>query len=134
MNLLGRGVEFVRNAVEPALADLALQVVLRLHEKVESSLVEVDGEEHPLVELSDLLEQKLDLLDAYLRTRGGRDPQCLATARYHLAECLDHRELWTPLDWEHPRATRLPNQWGDPRLDYFQRRALAKRATGTSKK
>ena len=40
------------------------------------------------------------LLDAYLRERDGRDPNCLATARVHLGVCLMARDQMEPLDWE----------------------------------
>jgi hypothetical protein len=100
VRLLGRGEQYIRTVEEPVLADLAFQAVLRLHEELEKTEVELEGELEPLVERRDLLGQKLGLLDAYLRERGGRDPNCLATARIQLGLCLAAREQWTAREWE----------------------------------
>jgi hypothetical protein len=100
VRLLQRGSEFVEGVRDRALADLAFQSVLGLHERIERSPVEVDGELQTLVEADELLRQKLSLLDAYLREREGHDPRCLATARAHLAKCLASKPSWTPLEWE----------------------------------
>jgi hypothetical protein len=98
--LLDRGVDYVRNASEPALADLGFQAILRLHEELEHTEVTVAGELLPLVERNSLVTQKVRLLDAYLRERDGRDANCLATARTHLGVCLMAREQMQPLEWE----------------------------------
>ena len=113
VKLLERGIEYIRKAHEPALADLGFQAVLRLHEELERTEVTVDGEVLSLVERDSLLSQKVALLDAYLREREGRDPNCLATARAHLAMCLTAHEQLEPLEWEtlerlaHTYATEL---------------------------
>lgn len=98
--LLNRGSEFIVGTENAALGDLGFQAILRLHERLEQLVVDVDGEFQLLIAREELLRQKLALLDAYLRQRGGRDPICLATARVHLAECLAQGKLWTPLEWE----------------------------------
>lgn len=100
VKLLERGVEYVRVAREPALADLGFQAILRLHEELEQTEVTVDEELLPLVERSALICQKVRLLDAYLRERDGRDVNCLATARTHLGLCLMARDQMQPLEWE----------------------------------
>jgi hypothetical protein len=100
VRLLTRGTEFIQNVDDPALADLAFQSILALHEKIERAPVDVDGEPQTLVPAEELLRQKLSLLDAYLRQRQGHDPLCLATARAHLAKCLAAKATWTPLEWE----------------------------------
>lgn len=100
LKLLERGAAFVREAESAALADLAFVAILRLHEELVRTEVTVDDESQPLVDPSSLLEQKVALLDAYLRDRGGRDPSCLATARAHLGVCLTAREHLSPLAWE----------------------------------
>lgn len=100
VGLLRRGSGFVRSARDPALADLGFQAILALHERIERFPIEVDGRTETLIEPSELLRQKLELLDAYLRERKGREPLCLATARVHLARCLAARPTWTPLEWE----------------------------------
>ena len=100
VQLLRRGTDFVADARDPALADLGFQAILGLHERIERSPVEVEARIEMLVEEDELLRQKLALLDAYLRERGGREPLCLATARVHLAKCLAAQPVWTPLEWE----------------------------------
>lgn len=100
LKLLERAVEFVREAASAPLADLAFIAILRLHEELVRTQVTVDDELQPLVDPSSLLEQKVALLDAYLRDRDGRDPSCLATARAHLGVCLTAREHLSPLAWE----------------------------------
>ena len=100
VQLLRRGTDFVADVRDPALADLGFQSILGLHERIERSPVEVEGQTETLVEKTELLRQKLALLDAYLRGRQGREPLCLATARVHLAKCLAARPVWTPLEWE----------------------------------
>jgi hypothetical protein len=100
VGLLRRGTDFVRDVRDPDLADLGFQSVLGLHDRIERSPVEVDGQTETLVEIDELLRQKLSLLDAYLRSRDGREPVCLATARVHLAKCLGTKSLWTPLERE----------------------------------
>jgi hypothetical protein len=100
VKLLERGDTFVRAATNPDLADLGFQSVLRLHERLAGLNVEVDGFTQPLVEPDVLRQHKLALLSSYLRDRDGRDPQCLATARVHLADCLGTPDLWQPLEWE----------------------------------
>jgi hypothetical protein len=100
VRLLKRATEFIQNVIDPALADLAFQSVLALHERVERTPVDVDGELQTLVPADELLRQKLSLLDAYLLQRQGHDPLCLATARAHLAKCLAAKPTWTPLEWE----------------------------------
>lgn len=113
VQLLERGVGYVRSTNDPVLADLGFQAVLRLHEELASTQVSVADEVQPLVEPEQLLPQKVRLLDAYLRDRAGRDPNCLATARVHLGLCLRAREQFDPLDWEilervaHERASDL---------------------------
>lgn len=100
VNLLERGDEFVRRATNPDLADLGFQSVLRLHERLTILEVEVEDETQPLVPADVLRQHKLALLKAYLLEREGNDQQCLATARIHLADCLDNPNQWQPLDWE----------------------------------
>ncbi|MHB8641416.1 MAG: hypothetical protein ACYDA3_00795 [Gaiellaceae bacterium] len=113
LKLLDRGVAFVRDAESPVLADLALIGVLRLHEELAQTQVTVDDESQALVDPSALVDQKVALLDAYLRERDGRDPSCLATARAHIGLCLKAREQLSPLAWEtleriaHQRAADL---------------------------
>lgn len=100
VKLLERGAAFVRDAESGDLADLGFQAILQLHERLTGLEVEVDGERQSLVEPSALRCQKLDLLCAYLRDRGGHGQHCLATARVHFADCLTERSVWEPLDWE----------------------------------
>jgi hypothetical protein len=64
VQLLRRGKEFVQIVADRDLAELALQSVLALHERIERSPIEVDGEQQTLVEQDELLRQKLALLDA----------------------------------------------------------------------
>lgn len=113
VKLLERGVAFVRDAESAALADLGFIAILRLHEELGQTQVTVDDETQALVDPSDLAEQKVRLLDAYLHDRLGRGPDCLATARAHIGLCLKAREQLTPLAWEtleritHERAADL---------------------------
>jgi hypothetical protein len=113
LKLLDRGIAFVRDAESPALADLALIGILRLHEELAQTQVTVDDEPQALIDASALVEQKVALLDAYLRAREGHDPSCLATARAHIGLCLKAREQLSPLAWEtlervaHQRAADL---------------------------
>ena len=104
VKLLARGADFVRRAQSPVLADLGFQTVLRLHEQLTGLEVDVDDETQPLIEPDVLRRQKLDLLCAYLLDRTGRDAHCLATARLHLADCLNAHEFWQPLEWEQLEA------------------------------
>ena len=112
--MLGRGVAFVRGAESAALADLALVAILRLHEELAHTQVTVDDETQALVDPSQLVEQEVWLLDAYLRDRDGRDPSCLATARAHIGLCLKAREQLTPLAWE--TLERIAHQRGSDLL------------------
>ena len=100
VDLLERGVVFVREAESAALADLAFVAILRIHDELVHTEVTVEDEPQPLVDPHQLLEQKIALLDAYLRQRDGRDPSCLATARAHIGLCLRAREQLSPLAWE----------------------------------
>ncbi len=119
VKLLGRGSDFVRNAESGELADLGFQAILRLHERLTGLEVEVNGERLPLVEPDDLWHQKLELLCAYLRDRGGNDQRCLATARVHLASCLNERDAWEPLDWETLEALAYEHGAGRLGADAF---------------
>ncbi|MDX6452891.1 MAG: hypothetical protein QOH16_2940 [Gaiellaceae bacterium] len=110
LKLLERGIAFVRDAESPALADLALIGILRLHEELAQTQVTVDDEPQALIDASALVDQKVALLDAYLRARDGRDPSCLATARAHIGLCLKAREQLSPLAWE--TLERIAHQRG----------------------
>lgn len=99
VDLLTRGVDFVRRASNGDLADLGFQVILQLHEQLATLRLTVGEKPEPLVHSNQLKRQKLTLLDVYLRQRHGEDPLCLSTAAYHLTECL-RATGWTAAEWE----------------------------------
>jgi hypothetical protein len=89
--LLRRGTE-IRSLVRGSRpADLALQTVLRPHERIEQFEVQVDGEPQRLIEREICFPQKLDLLEGAICASEMAAIPSASTVCVHLAECLEDR-------------------------------------------